>query len=196
MRDAHVVVVFRAKPKTQQARQQWNQTRTRWSATQFCAQTTTLMRRAIWTISKALPSTFSPADHLIPTSSHDVAQEIKVRFGLTIPDLVVGKILRRPRINNLVEGNPQSGFVITERRLKEIPQVGKLADNYKRKQAELVAKFRAYATEHHTEHVGLLETDLAENSAAISKLTQCRYWHRACAVKPHPYDKLSPATTT
>jgi hypothetical protein len=97
-----------------------------------------------------------------PTSPHDVAQAIEVRFGLTIPDLVVTNILGRSLSAKLVEGNSKDGFFITERGLKKIPDVGNQADTFRRKQAELVEKFRGYATELHSEHVGLLEADLAE----------------------------------
>lgn len=96
------------------------------------------------------------------TSSHDVAKGIQDRFGLFIPDLVVGKILRRARISKFVEGDPQVGFTLTKQGLLEIPQVGRLADDYGRKQAELVAKFRTYVEEKHETHTALLEADLTE----------------------------------
>jgi hypothetical protein len=102
------------------------------------------------------------SEHPNSTSSHDVAKGIQDRFGLFIPDLVVGKILRRARTGKFVEGDPQSGFTLTDRGLLEIPQVGKLADDYARKQSELVAKFRSYVEENHDTHKGLLEADLAE----------------------------------
>lgn len=101
------------------------------------------------------------SNHPEPALPNFVSGEIEKRFGLHIPDLVVGKILRRSRMNSFVQGDAKSGFTLTADGLKSAPRVGKIAKDYERKQAELVTKFSEYVSRNHAAHVDRIDADLA-----------------------------------
>lgn len=69
-----------------------------------------------------------------PLSRAAVASEIRVRFGLTIPDLVVGKILKRAIHSKLVD-RVNDSYVATDRSLKEAPTVSADIARYARQQS-------------------------------------------------------------
>ncbi|MEN2744419.1 hypothetical protein [Sinomonas halotolerans] len=69
-----------------------------------------------------------------------IAAEIRESFGIAIPDLVVGKILKRAKRTRLIEGEP-SGYSLTQDGLKAAPAIKGMRDKYLRQQNELEDRF-------------------------------------------------------
>lgn len=96
-----------------------------------------------------------------PVSHSAIAQEIRDRFGLSIPDLVVSKILKRARLTKLIEST-DDGFVLTAAGMKKAPAIRSLRDKYLRQQNEIEDRLRSYIGERFPEHQELLNVQIAE----------------------------------
>ncbi|MFJ6453813.1 hypothetical protein [Paenarthrobacter sp. NPDC091669] len=68
------------------------------------------------------------AEHQVEILTQDaIAQEINDSFGMNIPDLVVGKILKRAKHTKHIEASG-NGYVLTPLGLKNAPAVRSMRD--------------------------------------------------------------------
>lgn len=91
---------------------------------------------------------------------HAVAEQIEAVFGITIPTLVLPRLLRRTKREGLTEPVGSDAIRLTEKGAAEVPDLSAELADYRRKQGELVHEFDAYVRTHHPDHVELLTRDL------------------------------------
>jgi hypothetical protein len=100
------------------------------------------------------------AEHQEPVTRDVIAFEIRDSFGIAIPDLVVGKIIKRAKLTHLVDEN-RIGFFLTKQGHKVAPAVRGMRDKYLRQQRGLEDRFRAFIAHDFPEQKTLLEADVA-----------------------------------
>lgn len=96
-----------------------------------------------------------------PLTREAVASEISESFGIRIPDLVVGKILKRAKHTKHIDGD-ETGYVLTKLGLKTAPAVRGLRDKYLRQQRELEDRFVKFVNSEFPEHRDILAAPVAE----------------------------------
>lgn len=96
-----------------------------------------------------------------PLTREVVASEINDSFGIRIPDLVVGKILKRAKHTKHIDGS-ETGYVLTKLGLKTAPAVRGLRDKYLRQQRELEDRFLKFVNSEFPEHRDMLVAPVAE----------------------------------
>ncbi|MDR7165650.1 hypothetical protein J2X12_003704 [Pseudarthrobacter oxydans] len=96
-----------------------------------------------------------------PLTRETVASQINDSFGIRIPDLVVGKILKRAKHTKHIDGDA-TGYVLTELGLRTAPAVRGLRDKYLRQQRDLEDRFLKFVDSEFPEHRDILATSVAE----------------------------------
>ncbi|WP_185751190.1 hypothetical protein [Arthrobacter sp. 31Y] len=91
-----------------------------------------------------------------------ISQTINDEFGISIPSLVVGKLLRRTNRAGLTVAVGQDAVAITDEGLKSAPAITEEVKLYERKQLELVEQFRTFVEENYPSHLDFLLQDLGQ----------------------------------
>lgn len=91
-----------------------------------------------------------------------ISATIREQFGITIPSLVVSKLIRRTNRLGLTRAVGQEAVALTEDGLSSAPAIAEEITLYGRKQQELVEHFRTFVQSHYPSHVELLQRDLGK----------------------------------
>lgn len=94
-----------------------------------------------------------------------ISSEISDHFGITVPTLVLRTLLRKMKKQGLTENVGDSAVSITPRGLEEAPALEQEVTEFRRRQSELVDKFRAFVQDRYPEHASLLADDSAAQLA-------------------------------
>jgi hypothetical protein len=90
----------------------------------------------------------------------EIAEQIRSEYGIAIPDLVVGQLLRRMRKQKLTEEAAQDCYTVTAEGHSRAPAIQELATGYRAQQAELEYHFREFVTKKFPEHLEILTQDV------------------------------------
>jgi hypothetical protein len=91
---------------------------------------------------------------------HEISEAILSSFGIRVPDLVVGKLLKRTRKREQTNQISPERFELTEIGMRDAPQIAEQVEKYRLKQRELGEHFRAFVREEYPDHSDLLEQDV------------------------------------
>lgn len=91
-----------------------------------------------------------------------ISDTIREQFGITIPSLVVSKLIRRTNKLGLTKAVGQDAVALTESGLNSTPAIAEEITLYGRKQQELVEHFRIFVEHNYPSHVELLKLDLGK----------------------------------
>ncbi|MBT2547219.1 hypothetical protein [Arthrobacter sp. ISL-65] len=91
-----------------------------------------------------------------------ISEIIHDEFGISIPSLVVGKLIRRTNRAGLTTAIGQDAVAITDEGLKSAPAISEEVKLYERKQQELVEHFRTFVENSYPNHVDFLLEDLGQ----------------------------------
>lgn len=91
-----------------------------------------------------------------------ISETIHDEFGISIPSLVVGKLVRRTNRAGLTTAIGQDAVAITDNGLKDAPAITEEVKLYERKQQELVEHFRAFVENSYPTHLDSLGEDLGQ----------------------------------
>ena len=93
---------------------------------------------------------------------NSISETILNEFGITIPSLVVSKLIRRSNRAGLTRAVGQDAVALTESGLQSAPAITEEIYLYERKQKELVEHFREFVKSEYPNHVELLQEDLGK----------------------------------
>lgn len=99
-------------------------------------------------------------------TSAQLSAVIAERFGISIPTLVVKRIVKRAASARYVQGNEKTGYHLTDSGAREAPRISEQIVQFRREQAELVSKFRAFLLETSPEHSHESDQNLTEQLSA------------------------------
>lgn len=91
-----------------------------------------------------------------------IAASIRQDFGINIPDLVVGRLIRRTNKHSLTRFVGSEAVSLTEIGRSKAPGTLEEITTYRRKQVELTEHFRSFVRENYPEHTGLIREDLGD----------------------------------
>jgi hypothetical protein len=91
-----------------------------------------------------------------------ISETIHDEFGITIPSLVISKLIRRTNRAGLTEAIGQDAVALTETGHRSAPALTEEITLYERKQKELVEHFRTFVERSYPTHLELLEEDLGK----------------------------------
>jgi hypothetical protein len=94
--------------------------------------------------------------HPEPVDEATVGQTVRETFGLTIPDRVVGLLLKRAVKERKAERADRIHFSLSEKALAGVASLEASIAEFEHKQAELLAKFLAFVRERHPERLALI----------------------------------------
>lgn len=94
-----------------------------------------------------------------------IATAIRQDFGITIPDLVVGRLIRRTNKHNLTQSVGSEAISLTENGRSQAPETLEEITTYRRKQVELTEHFRTFVAKNYPDHIELLSEDLGDDLA-------------------------------
>ena len=101
---------------------------------------------------------------------HVIADAIRSDFGLDIPAMVVGRLVRRTNREGLTEPVGTDAISITTRGLEEAPTIATEVTQYRRRQSELVKVFEEFVDARFPEHRSMLPADIGAWGALIITL--------------------------
>lgn len=94
-----------------------------------------------------------------------ISETILSDFGILIPSLVVGKLVKRTTRAGLTTSTGNDAVAITTDGLKSAPAINEEVTLYERKQQELVEHFRMFVEDSYPNHLDLLKEDLGQSLA-------------------------------
>lgn len=94
-------------------------------------------------------------------TQEDVASEIHENFGINIPDLVVGKILKRAVATKFIIRS-EAGFVLTKLGNRNAPAIRSMRDKYLRQQNALEDRFRIFIESEFPQHLKMLDAKVPD----------------------------------
>ena len=94
-----------------------------------------------------------------PLGEGDVGQAVRERFGLTIPDKVVGLLLKRAVKSNKADTQDHKRYTLNKNALGGVATLGATIAEFEIKQTELLNKFRDFVASHHSDRLALIEAD-------------------------------------
>lgn len=115
--------------------------------------------------------------------AHSISGDIGRAFGLSIPALVVEKILQSAMRLKLAEGD-RSSYTASPRALKQSTSLTSVIQRYARQQTELATTFSAFVREAYPEHAGLLERDAAAELGLYFQAHTIPLLAQSCAAQP------------
>src|SRR3954463_6545590 len=96
------------------------------------------------------------ARHPEPVDEAVVGEALRETFGLTIPDRVVGLLLRRAVKEKKAETVDRIHFTVSDRARAGVASLEASIAEFEHKQSELLAKFIAFVRERHPERLSLV----------------------------------------
>lgn len=94
-----------------------------------------------------------------------VSNLIREMFGLSIPSLVVPRLLRRTNRQDLTEPVGNNAIRLTARAASELPDLNAEVAQYRSRQTELVTQLATFIESHFPEHLDLTTRDLGAHLA-------------------------------
>ncbi|MFD2839075.1 hypothetical protein ACFSYH_00610 [Populibacterium corticicola] len=94
-----------------------------------------------------------------------VSELIREMFGLSIPTLVLPRLLRRTNKQGLTAPVGNSAIRLTARAISELPDLNAEVTQYRSRQTELVTQLAAFIESHFPEHLELTTRDLSAHLA-------------------------------
>jgi len=96
-----------------------------------------------------------------------IGEAIRATFGLTIPDRVVGRLLKKlARTGKIIEIDGE-GYQLSATAQAGLQSLRENMTKFQASQMELLTKFTTFVKEHHSESVGLIDTDPASHLQAF-----------------------------
>jgi hypothetical protein len=99
-------------------------------------------------------------EHAGPMTRDEIASRISLSFGINIPDLVVGKIIKRAKHTKHID-EQSDGFVLTKAGLRVAPAITSTRDKYLRQQRDLEERFLLFVGTEFPDHKELTGADIA-----------------------------------
>ena len=96
-----------------------------------------------------------------------IGEEIRETFGLTIPDRVVGRLLKKLAKNGAVVPIDDSHYELAESARKELRSLREDMSRFEASQTELLSKFTTFVKEHHSDSTDLIDTNPAYHLQAF-----------------------------
>ncbi|HVB43641.1 MAG TPA: hypothetical protein VNF47_13170 [Streptosporangiaceae bacterium] len=89
----------------------------------------------------------------------EVGEAIRTTFGLTIPDRVVGRLLRKLAKGGRAQAEEERRYSLTETARSGLQSLRESMSNFQSRQYELLGKFTSFVKEFHDESAGLIDAD-------------------------------------